>query len=286
MSGRDGFSRADIDTNFFHDPKAVALARRLQNDRLTMAYLGLYQATVLASWKAGHRVTITEAAPAWWLSDLSAPETELRAVELLDDEGRVLEHAFEAWAGRLIDALDKAAAAGREGARRRWHPDRPPIGSPLGPDGDPIAPPMHQTDRQPDSQADARENGAAANGGNHDGRADIEAFLLLRRRAPTPKQRRLLDEVMDRHDLTGPAWAADVMMRHPDDPIGAVIEADKVWRAERIAAAQAAEKPKPKPRRPRGLPQSTREIVAEMAAIKPDGPVAKLVPRDAIGGAR
>ncbi len=162
MSGRDGFSRADIDTNFFHDPKAVALARRLQNDCLTMAYLGLYQATVLASWKAGHRVTLIEAAPAWWLSNLGVPETELRAVDLLDDEGRVLEHAFEAWAGRLIDALDKAAAAGREGARRRWHPDRPPIGSPLVPDGDPIAPPMHQPARQTDRQkGDARENGAA-----------------------------------------------------------------------------------------------------------------------------
>ena len=84
---------------------------------------------------------------------------------------------------------------------------------------------------------------------DNDGRADLEAFLLLRRRAPTPKQRRLLDEVMDRHDLTGPAWAADLMMRHPDDPIGAVIEADKAWRAERIAAAQKAEAPKPIPRR-------------------------------------
>lgn len=101
-----------------------------------------------------------------------------------------------------------------------------------------------------------------------DGRADLEMFLLLRRRIPTPKQRRLLDEVMDRHDLTGPEWAADVMVRHPDDPIGAVIEADKAWRAERIAAAQAAEPPKPKPRRSKGLPQSTRDILADMAMLK------------------
>jgi len=102
----------------------------------------------------------------------------------------------------------------------------------------------------------------------YDGRADLEAFVVLKRRAPSPKQRRLLDEVLDRHDLTGPAWAADVMFRHPDDPIGGVIEADKEWRAERIAAAQAAEKPKPQPKRPRGLPQTTREIMAEMAALQ------------------
>ena len=78
-----------------------------------------------------------------------------------------------------------------------------------------------------------------------DGRADLEAFLFLKRRSPTPKQRRLLDEVMARHDLTGPAWAADLMFKHPDDPIGAVIEADKAWRAVRIAEAQAQDAPKP-----------------------------------------
>jgi len=112
-----------------------------------------------------------------------------------------------------------------------------------------------KTERQP-----ARET--------FDGRTDLEAFLVITRRAPTPRQRRLLDEMLDRHDLTGPAWAADVMYRHPDDPIGAVIEADKAWRAERIAEAQAAEKPKPKPRRSPGLPQTTREIMAEMAILQ------------------
>lgn len=101
-----------------------------------------------------------------------------------------------------------------------------------------------------------------------DGRADLEAFLIIKRRAPTPRQRRLLDEVLDRHDLTGPEWSADIMFKHPDDPIGAVLEADKAYRAERIAEAQAAEAPKPKPRRRPGLPQTTREIMAEMALLR------------------
>lgn len=100
-----------------------------------------------------------------------------------------------------------------------------------------------RTDKTPDqSKPDARDL-------DDDGRADLEAFLLLKRRAPTPKQRQLLDEVLSRHDQTGPEWAADLMLRSPDDPIGAVIEADKAWRAERIAEAQKAERPAPKPKR-------------------------------------
>jgi hypothetical protein len=103
-----------------------------------------------------------------------------------------------------------------------------------------------------------------------DGRADLEAFLLVTRRAPTPRQRKLLDSLLDRHDLTGPQWAADIILRNPNDPIGAVIEADKAWRAERIAEAQAAEKPKPQPRRSHGLPQTTRDILAEMQRLAKD----------------
>jgi hypothetical protein len=111
-------------------------------------------------------------------------------------------------------------------------------------------------------------NGSPAPRERYDGRADLEMFLLLRRRAPTPKQRRLLDEVLDRHDLTGPEWSADIMAKHPDDPIGAVLEADKAYRAERIAEAQAADAPKPKPRRPRGMPETTKQIMAEMAILR------------------
>jgi hypothetical protein len=120
---------------------------------------------------------------------------------------------------------------------------------------------------QPDEQSRAETSRDEAARETFDGRADLEAFLLLKRRPPTPKQRRILDEVLDRHDLTGPEWSADIMLKHPDDPIGAVIEADKAWRAERIAEAQKAEKPKAQPRRSRGLPQTTRDIMAEMALL-------------------
>jgi hypothetical protein len=117
-----------------------------------------------------------------------------------------------------------------------------------------------------------------------DGRVDLEAFLMITRRAPTPKQRRLLDGVLDRRDLTGPEWAADVMYRHPDDPIGAVIAADKVWRDERIAEAQAQDVPKPKPRRSSGLPETTREIMAEMALLRAEDANGSSRSRDNIPG--
>lgn len=102
-----------------------------------------------------------------------------------------------------------------------------------------------------------------------DGREDLEAFLIVRRKAPSPKQRQVLNDVLQRHDLTGPAWAADVIYRNPDDPIGAVLKADEEWRAKRIADAQAAERPKPQPRRPRGIPTSTRELMDEWKKTMP-----------------
>ncbi len=114
--------------------------------------------------------------------------------------------------------------------------------------------------RRDKDEADARSPEA------DDGRADLEAFLLVTRRAPTPKQRQLLDELLTRHDVNGPDWAASIILRHPDDPIGAVIAADKAWRDERIEEAKAADRPKPRPRRSSGMPESTRELLEHWAA--------------------
>ena len=141
-----------------------------------------------------------------------------------------------------------------ERERRKSAATRDPSGSQSGPKREAVGR-IDETRRDEHRQDEA-----------DDGRADLEAFLIIKRRAPSPRQRQLLDDVLMRHDLTGPAWAADVMYRHPDDPIGAVIEEDKAWRAERIRAAQEAERPKPIPRRPRGIPQSTRELMAEWSA--------------------
>lgn len=163
----------------------------------------------------------------------------------------------------LIDLLPghRYRVHGLDAERRRRRDaatTRDPNGSRTGPKRDPNG-----------EQAKAEQRRDETSQSKDDGREDLEAFLVIKRRAPSLRQRQLLDDVMQRHDLTGPAWAADVMYRNPDDPIGAVIEADKAWRAERIAAAQAAERPKPQPRRPRGVPTATRELLKEWAAAHP-----------------
>lgn len=142
----------------------------------------------------------------------------------------------------------------RNAAAKRWHSDSNATAS---------ATAMPKRERRENEERVAATRASL----DDDRRADLEAFLLVTRRAPTPRQRQLLDGLLDRHDLTGPQWAADIILRNPLDPIGAVIEADKAWRAERIAEAQAAEKPKPQPRRARGLPQSARDILEELKRI-------------------
>lgn len=116
MSSRDGFARADVDVGLLHDPKVLALARRLRDPVRTCCALILYEAALLASWKADERLTIVESAPAWWLDDPAEYQSELEAVGLLDAEGRVLERAYLAWTARARAASEAASAA----ATARW----------------------------------------------------------------------------------------------------------------------------------------------------------------------
>ena len=63
----------------------------------------------------------------------------------------------------------------------------------------------------------------------------------------------------ERHDCD---W-----VRHATDGFGDLVPG-RVKAFRRIEEAKAAEKPKPKPRRPRALPESTREILDHWAADK------------------
>lgn len=101
----------------------------------------------------------------------------------------------------------------------------------------------------------------SADAEDHDGRDDLEAFLLVTRRAPSPKQRKVLDDVLALRDLSGPSWAAQVILSNPDDPIGAVIREDKKWRDERIAAAKTQEhRPVRRPHRQTGMTGVNAEL--------------------------
>jgi hypothetical protein len=161
--------------------------------------------------------------------------------------GRYRVHGLDAERNRRRDSATRLRT-GRDPDRRQ-----------LGPSWDPVGEPRVRTHRAEGKDETRRVETSTRE--IDDGRADLEAFLLVTRRAPTTRQRKLLDDILDRRDITGPEWAADIMLRHPDDPIGAVIAADQEWRTARIAEARSEERPKPKPRRARGLPESTRELI-------------------------
>lgn len=77
---------------------------------------------------------------------------------------------------------------------------------------------------------------------SRDARADVAA-LLERWPKVTAKQRATLDEILGRHDVTGPEWAAAVIRETPPDadPLAAVMTADRTYQAERLAQADADE---------------------------------------------
>jgi hypothetical protein len=143
----------------------------------------------------------------------------------------------------------RRSETGRNAAAVRWQSERNAVSN---------AKPMLDETRRDKTSQDEQSN--------WDGREDLETFVQLKHRIPTHRQRALLDDVLDRHDVSGPGWAAGIMRANPSDPIGAVIEADKTYRAERIAAANEAEKPKPKPRRAMGTPTSTRDLLNDWVA--------------------
>jgi hypothetical protein len=103
MSRDDGFPTADIDVGLFSDPKVIALARRLRDPLGTLVHVALYEAVVLASWRAGERVDFNIAAPGWFLDDLAQYVGNLQAVGLLDDDRRIPAHAWTAWIGPAVE---------------------------------------------------------------------------------------------------------------------------------------------------------------------------------------
>lgn len=190
-------------------------------------------------------------ADASWPASADLPVNARKSsIKTLADKGLIVVTGYSFRVPDLDDDRAVRSDAASNAARSRWgNADRIADGNAL------VMPTRAEADQSRPNQLSS------------DGREDLEAFLLVTRRAPTPRQRKLLDGLLDRHDLTGAKWAADIILKNPDDPIGAVIRADQEWRAQRIAEAQAAEAPKPTPRRPHGLPQATREILAEMQAL-------------------
>lgn len=154
----------------------------------------------------------------------------------------------ECYSMRGLDAeRNRRKDAAARAAGMRWHSGR-------------IADAMPSTSKDETSTNTNATHSASAE--DDDGREDLEAFLLVTRRAPTPRQRKVLDDVLQLRDVSGPSWAAKVILSNPADPIGALIREDKKWREDRIEAAKNSEK---KPRQPRRAGSGLTGINAELA---------------------
>lgn len=87
----------------------------------------------------------------------------------------------------------------------------------------------------------ARSGAVTAEQSGADGRDDLEAFLLVTRRAPSAKQRRVLDDYLVIFDESGPKRAARIILSNPSDPIGAIMADLDEHRKARLAEVQEQE---------------------------------------------
>ena len=115
--------------------------------------------------------------------------------------------------------------------------------------------------------------GGSNSGSNADGRADLEAFLVVRRRPPTTRQRRVMDDYLVLFDETGPERAARLILSHPDDPIGAIVEDMESHRKLRLDVAtqeEAEAAQRRREQRKRALTKTQDELMAEWARQQAD----------------
>jgi hypothetical protein len=126
----------------------------------------------------------------------------------------------------------------------------------------------------------------------NDARADLDAFVAVRFRIPTPRQRTFMDAYCRTFDETGPERAARLIWANPDDPIGAMKGDLQAFREERRAEAVASEVPKAlRRRKPSGFTGVNAEIAKALREVdaKREGngmaPLSELLP-DAFAASR
>lgn len=162
MSRDDGFAVADMDSGYFEDAKMRDLWQRLHDpDQMARASC-LHAATLLASWRQGERVTVSQACPLWLVTDADLVAA-LIASKLLDKTERLPKEAFVSWFGVATNRRKTRRELGRLGglakaANRASYgvatvkPSYQPSSSPSLPDR-PSVPTDRPTDRPTDASA-------------------------------------------------------------------------------------------------------------------------------------
>lgn len=98
-----------------------------------------------------------------------------------------------------------------------------------------------EEDRSPEASRGEGDDGSSS--AEPKEREDVQALLDRGWKHVTLKQRKALLEISERHDVTGPAWAARIIREAPDanEALTAVLAADQRWQAERRAQVDADE---------------------------------------------
>ena len=170
MSRDDGFAVADLSVHLYDDDKVKRLYRELGGDLGRMGHaMMLCEATLLASWRDGHRRTVHEAAPLWLAVDDELVAVLVR-VGLLDRTHRRPLRSWKTWFGPAWERREKRRRAGALGGR----PPKPQL-NPMVNNGKP-RPTDRPSDRTVSPRAPARET--PSNDGGRNGRVGTLAETM------------------------------------------------------------------------------------------------------------
>ena len=114
VSRDDGFPVADIDSSYLDDPKMRDLWQRIKDPDMMARAVVLHAATVLASWRQGERVSVTQAAPLWLVVDDDLVAA-LHAAKLIDKAGKIPASSWSEWFGPAFERRETRRESGRAG---------------------------------------------------------------------------------------------------------------------------------------------------------------------------
>lgn len=242
MARRQSVAFCLMDAGFLSDPKFRRLARRLTDPDAFNSAVGAYVIALASSRRNGSpEIDVAHETESSYLEDL-------RACELLTDDGFPEKpwHAWGPYSQQAEAGRARASSALREGGK--FLPAEPAYASATSA----LAVAGETDQRTPADTSGAQRHSTPLSsnqllyveggvGGEEelDGRVDLEAWLMVKRRPPTSRQREFMDAYCQTFDVTGPARAERLILSHPDDPIAALKEDLDEFRKARLQALPA-----------------------------------------------